>query len=97
MSSIDDGKFADLLAKVAQPVNQERLAAREAERTDPWRWYCRLCGAKGEATLAAARDDAAADHLRTTPCGRHEIHKTEESGRLLHVWSYPREAVSRFN
>jgi hypothetical protein len=67
------------------------------ERTDSWRWYCRLCGAKGEAAAIGGRDNAAAAHMRDTPCGRHEIHRAEAWGRLLHVWSYPRSAIACFN
>ena len=68
-----------------------------AERTDPWRWYCRLCGAKGEAATSEDRDSEAAAHMRDTPCGRHEIHRAETAGRLLHVWSYPRSAAAHLN
>lgn len=63
-------------------------------RTDPWRWYCRLCGAKGEAADPAARDQAARDHLAQAPCGRHELTGWAAAGRLLHVWTYPVSAVA---
>ena len=65
---------------------------KSAERTDPWVWYCRLCGAKGAVDdgpgAREQRDLEAAEHLRTAPCGRHGVIRREESGRLLHVWTY---------
>ena len=78
-------------------IDREKLAAEEAARTDPWRWYCRLCGAKGEAAIAADRDAQAVAHMRDTRCGQHEIHRSEAAGRLLHVWSYPRSAAAQLN
>ena len=73
---------------LARPVGLEALAAEEAARTDPWRWYCRLCGAAGEDPDRGGRDWEAGEHLRTTPCGRHVVVGTAEAGRLLHVWTY---------
>ena len=78
---------------LSRPVDYEKLAAEEAARTDPWRWYCRLCGTAGAVDHGPGarerRDEAAEKHLRETPCGRHAIPGRAESGRLLHVWSYP--------
>lgn len=82
-------------------VDWEKLAAEEAARTDPWRWYCRLCGAKGAVDHGPGareqRDRDAEDHLRETPCGRHTIPARAESGRLLHVWTYGQPAVAPWN
>jgi hypothetical protein len=82
-------------------VDYEKLAAGEAARTDPWRWYCRLCGATGAVDdgrgARERRDEEAAGHLSGTPCGQHEIRGRTESGRLLHVWTYPRSAVTPWN
>lgn len=97
MSGKRDDWLTDVLAMLAQPVDWEKLAAEEAARTDPWRWYCRLCGQRGEASTEEERDAGAAAHMRDTPCGRHEIHRAEKAGRLLHVWSYPRSAVAQLN
>lgn len=86
-----------VLETIADPEFYVRLAAEEAARTDPWRWYCRLCGATGEDPDRGGRDWEAGEHLRTTACGRHEIAGCRESGRLLHVWTYPRPAVTQWN
>jgi hypothetical protein len=83
------------------PPTPAEIAAREAARTDPWRWYCRTCGARGAVDdgpgARELRDREAGEHLCETDCGRHEIAGREESGRLLHVWTYPRSAVTRWN
>lgn len=73
---------------LSRPVDYEKLAAEEAARTDPWRWYCRLCGAKGEEPDSDARDREASGHLASTACGRHAVTGRAEAGRLLHVWTY---------
>jgi hypothetical protein len=96
------GELVARLREIAlNPPTSEQIAAREAARTDPWRWYCRLCGAGGAVSdgLGAReyRDKAAEEHLRETRCGRFEVCAREESGRLLHVWTYPRTAVARWN
>jgi len=70
------------------PPDPAALAAHEAARTDPWRWYCRLCGSQGESAERAARDAAARAHLSGSRCGRHRFPGRAESGHLLHVWSY---------
>lgn len=97
---------ADYLANLAQQiiergVDQDKLAAHEAARTDPWRWYCRLCGPKGAVDngpgARESRDKAAEEHLRDTPCGRHAVTGWSESGRLLHVWTYPKSETARWN
>ena len=80
-----------------RPVDYAKLAAEEAARTDPWRWYCRICGAKGEAPESSERDEAARAHLDETECGRHEVTGWTGSGRLLHVWTYPASAAAEFN
>jgi hypothetical protein len=91
-----DPDYARIIRGIAErPVDYEK--PEEAARTDPWRWYCRLCGAEGEAAASEDRDDEAASHLRDTRCGRHGIHRAETAGRLLHVWSYPRSAAARLN
>lgn len=53
----------------------QRIAEQQAARTDPWRWYCRICGATGEAPKPGERNATAAAH--GTP--------VDESGRLLHI------------
>jgi len=92
-------RWVEQLAEIAQQIIE--LAEEEAARTDPWRWYCRLCGAEGSVdhgpAAREARDEAAEEHLRETPCGRREVTAREESGRLLHVWTYPRSAAARWN
>lgn len=96
--SVDRDKIIAALRKIVeQPADLEKLAAREAARTDPWRWYCRLCGATGEDPDRGGRDWEAGEHLRITRCGRYEITGSAEAGRLLHVWTYPRSAVTRWN
>jgi hypothetical protein len=82
---------------IERGIDWEKLAAQETARTDPWRWYCRLCGASGEDPDRGGRDWEAGEHLRTTRCGRHEITGYAESGRLAHVWSYPRSAITQWN
>ena len=67
------------------------------DRTDPWRWYCRLCATGGESPEREERDEAAAAHLRDTPCGRYPVHQRREAGRLLHIWSYPYSAAAELN
>ena len=96
------GELADRLREIAlNPPSPAETAAREAARTDPWRWYCRLCGAGGAVNDGAGareyRDKAAQEHLSETRCGRFEVPAREESGRLLHVWTYPKSAVARWN
>lgn len=82
-----------IIERIYDPVFQAehalRLAEVEATRSDPWRWYCRICGAQGLAAERKVRDDAAQHHLAETPCGRHEITGWAETGRLAHVWTYP--------
>ena len=97
MSEERDRIVARLREIALNPPAPAELAAREAARTDPWRWYCRTCGATGEDPDPGGRDWEAGEHLRTTSCGAHEITGYEESGRLLHVWTYPRSAVTQWN
>ena len=55
------------------------------ERSDPWRWYCRLCGATGAADSDASRDQDGFD--QTTTCGPDGgVFRFVGAGRLLHVW-----------
>ena len=65
------------------------------ERTDPWRWYCRLCGERGERQTGLERDEAALSHTGNCPSGPpHELLGWASEGRLVHVWTYgtaPRE------
>lgn len=97
MSEERDRIVARLREIALNPDYPAQKAAREAARTDPWRWYCRICGATGEDPDPGGRDREAGEHLRTTSCGAHEITGHEESGRLLHVWTYPRSAVTQWN
>ncbi len=60
-----------------------------AQRTDPWRWYCRLCGAEGQhEDRTAAREDAYTHIAEGKPCGRGRHIGASGAGRLLHVWTY---------
>lgn len=97
-SALAERIMRDLAEHPPDPVKaqMEALAAAEA-RGDPWRWYCRLCGAKGEAAARDDRDAGAAEHLAATRCGRGAIHPQAEAGRLLHVWSYSPAAVATLN
>jgi len=89
------GAIARIIRDIAdRPIDPARLAAKEAARTDPWRWYCRHCGEKGEAADPATRDQAGKAHLEQAPCGRHEITGWVTAGRLLHVWTYPKSAIA---
>jgi hypothetical protein len=66
----------------------------EVARTDAWRWYCRTCGTTGDASDREARDASARAHLASTSCGRDDCLGWAESGRLLHVWTYPAWALT---
>lgn len=58
------------------------------KRSDPWRWYCRLCGAEGEHDDELERTEAARDHARTEhPQGPGGQLVEDYSGRLMHVWT----------
>lgn len=57
-------------------------------RTDPWRWYCRLCGATGSCVTDVERNVRAFAHLRHGPCGEGVMLGQAAFGHLLHVWSY---------
>lgn len=85
------GQLRDIIEHGPDPAER---AAREAARTDPWRWYCRICGATGEKPDPVARDLEANEHLLTTRCGNGDVFAGEDSGRLLHVWSYPLAALA---
>lgn len=77
-----------LLAAVNDPEHINRLAAQAAARTDPWRWYCRICGAEGEDASRLVRNDQAYQHLKDCRTGEREQTGTAEAGRLLHIWGY---------
>ncbi len=83
-------EFDRLIRDIAErPIDYGKLAAREAVRTDPWRWYCRLCGQRGECPEKQERDEAAMAHTRQCPNGPpHELLGWAEAGRLVHVWTY---------
>jgi hypothetical protein len=84
--------FDRLLYECFNPVRQAehllRLAEYESNRTDPWRWYCRTCGAEGQADTEQERDQAGYAHLSVCPHGLRVNVGTESIGRLRHVWSY---------
>lgn len=85
----DFGKWAlRLLAYVKTPEHKQRLAEEEAARTDPWRWYCRICGAEWQDDSRIVRNDQAREHLAGTTCGRGTRLGEAEAGRLSHVWTY---------
>jgi hypothetical protein len=101
---LPDDVVQRILEAVSRPVDYEKLAAEEAARTDPWKWYCRLCGATGSVDHTGdrvadedVRDAAAFAHLTDTRCGQHGVLGWEKSGRLLHVWTYSRSAVAHYN
>ena len=88
-------RLLNILDEVHTPEFQQRIAEREAQRTDPWRWYCRLCGAEGESDSRLVSREAAYAHIADgQPCGR-GIHKADDGhGRLLHVWSWGRPPIA---
>jgi hypothetical protein len=103
---VEDGRYPYLSALAALAADRlglspealaRELAEEEAARADPWRWYCRLCGATGEEDTAEEQVRSARAHLTETPCGRHGVRREEKWGRLIHVWSYPVSAVARLN
>lgn len=77
-----------LLAMANDPEHKNRLAAHEAARTDPWRWYCRLCGATGENADRTVRNTEAYSHVSADGPHQHPTVADAEVGRLLHVWCY---------
>lgn len=60
----------------------------ETSRTDPFRWYCRLCGAQGEHEQMATRDRLAQQHLEQSDRGLGIRPGRAETGRVLQVWTY---------
>lgn len=97
MSDAHDRLVAMLRDLALNPPAQAELDAKTAARADPWRWYCRLCGDKGEAPTEHERDALGRAHLNETSCGRHEVTGWEKAGRLLHVWTFPASAVAPTN
>lgn len=97
MSEAHDRLVAILRDLAENPPDPAKLAAETAARTDPWRWYCRLCGGKGQADTEQERDALGRAHLAGTRCGRHEVTGWEKAGRLLHVWTFPASAVAQTN
>jgi hypothetical protein len=77
-----------ILALLDDPALPQKVAEAQAARIDPWRWYCRRCGAKGQDASRPVRNEQAARHLGETECGRGRYHEEAESGRLLHVWTW---------
>ena len=77
-----------LFDPVWQAEHALRLAAYEAARTDPWRWYCRSCGATGQDDSEPGRDLEALGHIDACKFGRRPTVCSESIGRLMHVWSY---------
>lgn len=68
---------------------RQRLAEHEAARTDPWVWYCRLCGAEGQDPDRITSNGQAMSHIAPgQPCGRGSQVGSDQAGRLLHVWTY---------
>ena len=87
-----DPALERLIDKILQPIDYAAIAAHEAARTDPWVYYCRLCGQRESIPHGIGaqeeRDALARLHLATTRCGRGRSIGWETSGRLLHVWTY---------
>lgn len=80
-------EFLDLLADpVWQAEHELRLATYEAARTDPWRWYCRTCGAEGEAEKQHIRDRDAYRHIISPEGHGRPAVRVASHGRLKHVW-----------
>lgn len=78
-----------VLAMVNDPDHINRVAAQQAARTDPWRWYCRLCGETGENADRTIRNSEAYRHVGPDgPHGQRQHIADGEHGRLLHVWCY---------
>ena len=86
-----------IIEMVSRPIDWEKYAAEQAARTDPWCWYCRLCGASGQDPDEGGRDWEAGEHLRTTRCGRFPVVGSARAGRMLHVWTYPASALAELN
>lgn len=88
---MSDGELpaaGDLRRQLAEARADGSVARAQAERTDPWRWYCRICGAKGADPSRVVRNDQALDHAKECPPGGRPNIDTSETGRLLHVWSH---------
>ena len=62
------------------------------ERTDPWRWYCRICGAEGDTPDRDTRDAAARAHVEGEHWRDGDVLGWDEAGRLAHAWRYPAAA-----
>jgi hypothetical protein len=79
------------LVEMFDPVKQAEhalaLEEHERTRTDPWRWYCRICGTEGEDSERLVRDMGGVLHLQICGGGRPTWCR-EEYGRLSHIWSY---------
>ena len=74
---------------VARQEHEHQVALKEAERTDPWRYYCRLCGHKDQNESRTELIDMAMAHIADgQPCGAGSIKMADQAGRLMHVWSY---------
>lgn len=77
-----------LLCAVNDPDFPTKLAREEAERTDPWRWYCRICGAEGADSDRTVSVQQAHAHLDGCSCALRPTLGQAQAGRLLHVWRY---------
>jgi hypothetical protein len=56
-------RLFQLMEEADTPEFKQRRAAQAAARTDPWRWYCRLCGAEGEDESRVVSRAAAYAHV----------------------------------
>lgn len=67
---------------------QTEIARRSAARTDPWRWYCRLCGQAGRSADRTVRNAEAYGHVGSDGPHAKPTVAADEAGRLLHVWCF---------
>jgi hypothetical protein len=81
-----------LIDMLSDPIRQAEAILHEKNRTDPWSWYCRICGATGEHTTRPGRDAQAMDHVVTMHWHSDDTWGQAEAGHLLHIWCYPRWA-----
>lgn len=80
-----------ILEVLRDPVRQAERILAEENRTDPWCWYCRTCGDRGERDDKEDRTVEALWHITAYHWNKPVPMKLgmAEAGHLLHVWCYP--------